>query len=92
MGGYVLIDLKDVNITVNGSAVKIEGAYEAIEGNNRKATMITRLTLDNIECSDRWVNFRPLPTGYVGLIGFNSDYLHLMLEVNSDDMVKVFEE
>lgn len=90
--GFITIDLKDTSITIGGAPVKIVGIHERIEGNHRRATLITGLVLDGVECSDRWVNFRPTSHGFVGLIGFNDSYLHLMLNINADDEVSVFEE
>lgn len=92
MGGYKLIDLHDVSIPVNGASVTISGAHEAIEHNYRKATMLTNLVINDVEASDRWANFRPTSNGFIALIGFNDEYLHLMLQVTQDDEVSIFEQ
>lgn len=91
-GGYKLIDLKDTNIPISGDGVKVKGIYNEIESNYRKAVMVTGLTIGGVECSDRWLNFRVLDGAYVGLLGFNDAYLHLLLKVEADDTVSIFEE
>lgn len=91
-GGYMQLDLNDTNLTIGGNGIKIKGTYAKIEGNYRKAIMLTGLVLDGVECSDRWLNFRLLNGAYTALIGFNDTYLHLMLKIEEDDTVSIFEE
>lgn len=89
-GGYKLIDLQDVDITIDGDGVNIPGTFDSIERNWRKPCVVTGLTMDGVERADRWVNFRYLDNAFVGIIGFNDSYIHLMLRITSDDMVTVF--
>lgn len=51
-GGYKIIDLKDVNLITDEAAVKIDGIYEAIEGNYRKPLLVSGLTIDGVEKAD----------------------------------------
>ena len=91
-GGYKLINMKNVNVTVGGSAVKIDGIYDSIEHNYRKPTIVTGLVIDSNERSDRWVNFRPSSDGGFSCeIGFNDSYVHLVMTVTSEDMVNIIE-
>ena len=46
-GGYKIIDLK--NVELNDDAVTIDGIYEAIEGNYKKALLLTGLCIDGVE-------------------------------------------
>jgi hypothetical protein len=50
MGGYQLVDFKDINLTTN--AVKIEGVYETIESNNRKPLLLHNGVVNNVERAD----------------------------------------
>lgn len=92
MGGYKLIDLHDVNLVVGAEAVKIPGVYAAIEGNYRKATILTHMTLAGVERPDRWVNFGTGEDGaFHASIGLDTDAMILYITVTSEDMVSLTE-
>lgn len=50
-GGYKIIDFKDRNLT-NGVNVTIDGIYDKIENNHRKAYLLSGLTIENVEKPD----------------------------------------
>lgn len=54
-GGYHIVDFKDVNITTADGAT-IDGIYEEIEGSNRKAVLISGVTIDSVEHRDLFVD------------------------------------
>lgn len=58
-GGYKMIDFRDINLT--SVAVKIDGIYESIESNHRKALMLGGLNFENIEKAN--VYCQPVLTG-----------------------------
>lgn len=89
-GGYKLVNLNDINITVDGDEVEVTGVYDAIENNYRKPIIVGGLVIGGVECSNRFVNFRPTSNGLVGLIGFDDSYAHLMIKITSDDKVTIF--
>lgn len=91
-GGYKIIDLKETNLVVGGDAVKVSGIYEEIEGNNRKATILSGMVLDGIERPDRWVNFGVGEDGnFHASIGLNTDASILYITITPEDMVSLSE-
>lgn len=54
-GGYKIIDFKDINIDTTNGAV-IVGIYDEFENNHRKATMISGITIDNVQKNDCFVD------------------------------------
>lgn len=53
-GGYQIIDFGDVNITATG--VTVPGVHHAIESSNRKAILISGVTLTGVEQRDCFVD------------------------------------
>lgn len=54
-GGYQIIDFKGTNFTV-GTAVKIAGVHEAIEGNYHKSLLLENFSIEGVEQTAAWVS------------------------------------
>ena len=54
-GGYKIIDFKDVNI-VTGVGATVPGIYDDIKKSNRKAIMVSGITIDGVEKPDCFVD------------------------------------
>lgn len=54
-GGYKIIDFKDVNILTSDGAT-VPGIYDDIKKSNRKAIMVSGITLDGVEKHDCFVD------------------------------------
>lgn len=67
-GGYQIIDLKNVNLITDGSAVTIDGVYEHLEGNYAKATLLEGLTVDGDAQTARFVEFTVSGTSFVATV------------------------
>lgn len=52
-GGYKIIDLKDVSL--NGTAKKVEGIHDEIENSYRKPILLSGITIDGVEKNDAFV-------------------------------------
>lgn len=50
-GGYQILNLKNINLTVETPAVITE-AYETLEGNYKKAVLVTGFTVNGAEVGD----------------------------------------
>ena len=87
-GGYTMIDLHDINL-VTDSATPIKGTHDAVEGNYRKPIILTGLTIDGVECSDRFVNLSTTPAGYKGVIGLTSDSKLVYITIADNDDVTI---
>ena len=68
MGGYKIIDLKDVNLVTDGGGVKIEDIYNAIEESYRKPLLLSGIVIDGVEKNDRYVAFQHSDSEYHVLI------------------------
>lgn len=66
-GGYKLVDLNGHALTT-GEALTIKGIYESIEGNYHKMTVVTGLTLDNVELNDTPVTLVKSGNEFKGLM------------------------
>lgn len=88
IGGYSLIDFKRINLTTNGSAVKIPGIYDNIEG-TKKATMGCNIVLDGVEKNNRYIVFGVKNGNFVGSFGYDEDGNICTVTVTSEDMVSV---
>lgn len=88
MGGYHILDFKNLDITVGGDAVKIDGVYESIEGSYHKAQMIVNLHVGGKKAFNQYVAFGTSDSNYVTKIsvdGVNS----LTVTVTADDNVTI---
>ena len=81
-GGYKISDFKDTNL-VTGKASTIEGVYDAIESNYRKALLISGIVIDGVEKADCFVSFTISSGNYV------SEIYGLTLTITSADAVTV---
>lgn len=54
-GGYKIINFKDVNIRTAGGAT-VPGIYDDIKKSNRKAIMVSGITIDAVEKPDCFVD------------------------------------
>lgn len=92
-GGYRIIDLQDKLITLDSeTGVEIPGIYEAIEGNYRKALLISGLTTTDgevtptiTEFGDFFATARIVESDFV----INSIEAGVKLTINDDDEVTV---
>lgn len=62
-GGYKIIDLKNVDLTTEN--LKIDGIYNAIESNHRKAIMLSGIVIDGVEKDDCYVTLKIDSGNYV---------------------------
>lgn len=71
-GGYQIIDFRGVDFTV-GTATKVDGVYERIEGNYNKALLIENFSIGGVEQNATWVVETTNSANYVliGLSGYN---------------------
>lgn len=53
-GGYHIVNMADTNFTVDDAST-ISGIYESIEGSYRKATLLSGVTIANVEYADTFV-------------------------------------
>ncbi len=65
-GGYQIIDLKDVNLTL-GTGATFKGVYNQIEG-TRKAILVSGLNIGGTEYHDTFVDFTVSNTSFTGTI------------------------
>lgn len=54
-GGYKIIDFQDNNLTTE-TPVVITGIYDSLENNNRKAIMVSGITIDGVHKNDCFVD------------------------------------
>ena len=54
-GGYKIINFKDVNILTSGGAT-VPGIYDDIKKSNRKAIMVSGVTIDGVKNPDCFVD------------------------------------
>ena len=62
-GGYKIINLNDVNLTVE--PVKVTGVYEAIENSYRKALLLSGIVIEGVEKNDAFVTVTNSGGNYV---------------------------
>ncbi len=65
-GGYQIIDLKDVKLTL-GTGATFKGVYNQIEG-TRKAILVSGLNIGGTEYHDTFVDFTVSNTSFTGTI------------------------
>ena len=65
-GGYQIIDLKNIKLTV-GTGTKIDGVYDKIKS-TRKAILISGLNVGGTEYHDTFVELTVSGTNYTGTI------------------------
>ena len=53
-GGYVIIDLLDLDII---SSKTIDDIYDTLTNNHRKVILLSGITIDGVEYNDTFVNF-----------------------------------
>lgn len=92
LGGYMLIDLKGVDLTVDGESKKVEGLYARLEGNYGKVLVFGHLKIDGVEKPERVVSLGLNGTTYEGNAGINSDGNGLFIHITQDDMVSLTEQ
>lgn len=66
-GGYKIIDFKDINL-VTGIGIRINGVYNAIKSNYRKAILISGISIDGVKMADSFVELLVDGTGYKGTL------------------------
>lgn len=67
-GGYQIIDFKDIDLTIDGDGVTIDGVYERLEGNYRKPTFVEGLSVGGVEKTGQYVAFTVSGDDFVGNI------------------------
>lgn len=91
-GGYKIINLNNVNLTLGGDAVKVDGIYEALEGNYNKPTVLSGITIGGLEYTDMYLNFTVNEAMYIGILFIPKLSTNpLQIEITSEDMVKISE-
>lgn len=88
ISGYQIISLRNINIPIDGSAVKIAGIHNAIESNHRKPVLLSDIILDGVERSSRYVEFVVSGGSYMGYIAI-SDAGNLTITIDSADNVTI---
>lgn len=86
-GGYKIVDLKDNNFTIGGSAITIPGIYNEIESNHRKAVLLSGIVISGVEKPDRFVTFGVESGDYVAVIAISGSADVLKITVTDDDSV-----
>lgn len=86
-GGYKIIDLKNANFTIGGSAIEIKGIYESLEGNYRKPTLLSNIVLSGVERTDRFAIFGIEDGAYVSIVTISEDVDLLKCTITPDDEV-----
>lgn len=66
-GGYKIIDFKDINL-VTGIGIRIDGVYNAIKSNYRKAILISGISIDGVKMADSFVELLVEGTKYTGTL------------------------
>ena len=84
MGGYQLVDFKDINLTT--SKVKIDGIYETIESNNRKPLLLHNVVVNNLEIADCYAYCVAIDQKYQLYYGNPDNYII----VDKNNMVSLF--
>ena len=64
MGGYQIIDLKNINF-VSGTGQTVAGIYDLLEA-NRKVVLLTNIVIDGIEYKDTFVELKAETTAITG--------------------------
>ena len=64
-GGYKLIDLKDIKLTVGGEGVTVKGIYNSIENSYNKPLILTGINIGGIERNDVFIDFTVNSGSYV---------------------------
>ena len=67
-GGYKLIDLKDIKITVGGSGVTVKCIYNSIKNSYNKPLILTGINIGGVERNDVFINFADNSGNYVANI------------------------
>ena len=92
LGGYKILDLKGNDFTIGGSAIKVDGIYEAAEHSYGKALQIANYSLGGVEKNARYCNFGINNQNYVSEVGFNADLTYaLYVQITPDDMVSFYQ-
>lgn len=86
-GGYLILDLEDQAITTDGASVTIPGVYETLEGNYRKAVLVSGLNLDSAELPDFFALFAVESTDFVATVYVGSSLV--TITIDDDDKVAV---
>lgn len=91
MGGYQIIDFKNVNFPEISAPIKFEGVYDKIEG-TRKPIMITNFVFDTWEIRNQFVDIYPTNNGKFEfkINGFYSS--KITVEIGADDFVTATRE
>lgn len=66
-GGYKIIDFKDINL-VTGIGIRINGVYDAIKNNYRKAILISGISIDGVKMADSFVELLVVSGDYTGTL------------------------
>lgn len=56
LSGYLQINLNNNNLASSGSSIKVEGIYDALEGNYGKAILLGGLTIGEVDYPSIWAN------------------------------------
>ena len=67
-GGYKLIDLKDIKLTVDGNGVTVKGIYNSIENSYNKPLILTGINIGGVERNDIFIDFAVNSGNYVANI------------------------
>lgn len=67
-GGYKLIDLKEIKLTVGGGGVTVKGIYNSIKNSYNKPLILTGINIGGIERNDVFIHFSVDSGNYVANI------------------------
>lgn len=87
-GGYQVLDIKNKDLTI-GEATEITGTYETLEGNYRKAILLSNLVIGGVEYPNRFVEFGTEQSKFVTHLSIDGGVTQLKLTIDDNDMVKI---
>lgn len=67
-GGYKLIDLKDIKLTVGDDGVTVKGIYNSIKNSYNKPLILTGINIGGFERNDVFIDFSFYSGNYVANI------------------------
>lgn len=83
-GGYQILNLKNINLAV-GVASVVPEAYETLEGNYKKAVLVTNLMANGVEIADFFTLPYVSESNYVIKVVVGE--ITYTLTINADDQI-----
>ena len=83
-GGYKLIDLKEIKLTVGGEGVTVKGIYNSIKNSYNKPLILTGINIGGVERNDVFIDFAVNSGNYVANISAKEK-----ITITNSDLVTV---